>query len=85
MVVVDIFIKASDDRFTYWQAMDKIMRVDKRHYSSSEVIEYQGMKLRVPFDYENYLTNKYGDWKKPVKDWNCAKDEKTIIGDALKI
>src|SRR5437763_1335380 len=24
-----------------------------------------------------YLTDKFGDWKTPVKDCNCGKDEKT--------
>lgn len=85
MVVADIFVKSSDEQFTYWQAMDKIMRVDKRYYSHYEIIEYNGMKLRVPFDYENYLTDKFGNWEIPVKDWNCGKDEKTVIGDAFKI
>ena len=85
MVVADIFVKASDKQYTYWQAMDKIMRVDKIYYSHHEIIEYNGMKLKIPFDYENYLSDKFGDWKTPVKNWKCGKDEKTIIGDALKI
>lgn len=85
MVVADIFVKASDEQYTYWQAMDKIMRVDKKYYSYHEIIEYNGLKLKAPFEYHNYLTDKFGDWKTPVKNWKCGKDEKTIIGDAIKI
>jgi len=85
MVVADIFVKANDDKFTYWQAMDKIMRVDKKYYSGSETIEYLGIKFKAPSDYKDYLSEKYGDWKIPVKDWDCGRDEKTIVGDALKI
>jgi lipopolysaccharide cholinephosphotransferase len=82
IIVADIFVKSSDEKFTYWQAMDKIMKVDKRYYSDHEIIEYRGRKLKVPLDYKNYLTDKFGDWKTPVKTWNCAKDEKTILCDA---
>jgi lipopolysaccharide cholinephosphotransferase len=85
MVVADIFVKASDEKYTYWQANDKIMRVDKKYYSHHEIIEYNGFKLKAPFEYHNYLTDKFGDWKTPVKEWDCGKDEKTIIGDAIKI
>jgi phosphorylcholine metabolism protein LicD len=85
MVVADIFVKASDSHYTYWQARDKIMRVDKKYYSNHEIIEYNGLKLRAPFKYHNYLTDKFGEWKTPVKEWDCGKDEKTVIGDAIKI
>jgi lipopolysaccharide cholinephosphotransferase len=83
IIIADIFVKSSDGQFTYWQAMDKIMKVDKKYYSGHETIEYLGRPLTVPFDYKNYLTDKFGDWKTPVKDWKCCKDEKTIICDAL--
>lgn len=83
MVVADIFVKASDQQYTYWQAMDKIMRVDNKYYSNHEIIEYNGLKLKAPFEYKNYLTDKFGDWKTPVKNWKCGEDEKTIVGDAF--
>jgi lipopolysaccharide cholinephosphotransferase len=84
MVVADVFVKASDEQFTYWQAMDKVMRVVRKHYSGHENIEYNGRRLKVPFEYEGYLTAKFGEWKIPVKEWECGKDEKTIVGDAFK-
>ena len=82
MVVADIFVKADDDKYTYWQAMEKILRVDKVYYSSFESIEYLGRKLRIPYKYKDYLTEKYGNWSVPVKDWVCANDEKTIVDQA---
>jgi len=82
MVVADIFIKAIDEKYAYWQAMEKIMRVDKKYYSSFETVEYLGRKLRAPFDYKGYLTEKYGDWSTPIKEWNCGTDEKTVVVDA---
>ena len=82
MIVADIFVKADDDKYSYWQAMEKIMRVDKKYYSSFETVEYMGKALRVPLNYKDYLTEKYGDWSTPIKDWSCGNDEKTVIGDA---
>jgi phosphorylcholine metabolism protein LicD len=82
-IVADIFVKSSDDKFTYWQAMDKVMKVDRRYYSDHETIVYQGVKLKVPFDYKGYLADKFGDWRTPVKIWSCGKDEKTIVCNAV--
>lgn len=77
-VVLDVFVKSSDDKFAYWEAKDKVMKVSKRYYESWESIEYLGHELKVPNHYKDYLTEKYGDWKTPIREWDCGKDEKTI-------
>ena len=77
-IMLDIFIKTNDQNFTYWQAMNKVMKVDKRHYDSYEEIEYRGKKFKIPFDYKAYLTEKYGNWTIPIEDWVSGRDEKTI-------
>ncbi len=77
-IMLDVFIKTNDQKFTYWQAMNKVMKVNKRHYDSYEEIEYRGKKFKVPFDYKTYLTEKYGNWTIPVEDWVAGRDEKTI-------
>ena len=80
MVVLDIFVKKDDDKYTYWQSMGKFLRVDKSYYESHETIDFMGYKLTAPYNYKDYLTAKYGDWSVPVKEWNCKDDEKTIVG-----
>jgi len=75
---IDIFIKYSDDKYTYWQAKDKALKVNNHFYKGYEEIEFMGKKLKVPVDYKNYLGSKYGDWQTPVKEWDCGVDEKTI-------
>ena len=80
MVVLDVFVKKDDDKYTYWQSMGKFLRVDKSHYESQESIDFMGYKLTVPFNYKDYLTAKYGDWTVPIKKWHCENDEKTIVG-----
>ncbi len=80
-IVANIFVKASDDKYTYWQAMEKIVMVSNKYYSSHEIVNFMNRDLRVPYDYKNYLTEKYGDWKIPVKNWVCGNDVRTIIGN----
>jgi len=79
MIILDIFVKTNDDKHTYWQSMGKILRVDKSHYESQEVVELHGNKLTTPYNYKDYLTAKYGDWSIPVKEWLCKEDEKAIV------
>jgi len=81
-VNLDILIKYPDDTKVYWQAKERIMCVDKKYYESYETIECLGRSFRVPNRYRDYLTEKYGDWSVPVQEWNCAKDERTVCGEA---
>lgn len=78
-IVLDIFIKVNDGNYCYWQAMNKLMRVSNKYYASYETVNYRGASLKVPNDYKDYLTQKYGDWSVPVKEWVCGEDEKTIV------
>lgn len=75
---IDIFIKYSDHKYTYWQAADNALKASKHHYEGFGEIEFMGQKLKIPLDHEGYLESKYGDWHIPVKVWDCGKDEKTI-------
>ena len=76
---LDIFVKHEHEGFVYWEAKEKLMRVESRFYRSYEEVEYQGVKLKVPNDYRDYLSAKYGDWSVPVKEWDCALHEHTIV------
>lgn len=78
-IVLDVFVKTNDSKHTYWQAKRKVMRVEKEFYESFETVSYHSQLLKVPQRFRDYLTQKYGDWSKPVKDWECSRDEKTII------
>jgi len=76
---LDIFAKKSVGEYTYWQAAKRIMRVSRHYYDGFDELPFRGKQLKVPVDYRDYLTDKYGDWSIPVKEWNCAVDEKTVI------
>lgn len=78
-IVMDIFTKTKDNIHSYWQAKEKVMRVENNYYTSFETIEYMGHTLKAPNHYKDYLTEKYGDWSIPIKDWDCGENEHTII------
>jgi phosphorylcholine metabolism protein LicD len=77
---IDIFIKYSDEKYTYWQAEHNALKVDKKFYEGFDEIEFMGRKLKIPLNHSEYLESKYGDWKTPVKEWDCGIDENTICG-----
>ena len=78
-IVLDIFVKYSDEDSTYWEAAGKNMKVSSKYYESFETVDFNGYSYKVPNHYKEYLTQKYGDWNQVVKEWDCSKDEKTIV------
>ncbi|MDX4035818.1 nucleoside-diphosphate sugar epimerase/dehydratase [Aliarcobacter skirrowii] len=44
----------------------------KIHFEKYDIIKYQGQDVFVPYDYENYLTFLYGNWRIPKKDITMA-------------
>lgn len=40
----------------------------KKHFDKFEIIKWNEQEIYVPYDYKNYLTFLYGDWKTPKKD-----------------
>ncbi|NVK23380.1 MAG: LicD family protein [Gammaproteobacteria bacterium] len=76
---LDIFVKFNQGGNTYWQAKSKLMKVDDHYYKGFDEIDFKGHKLKAPKNYQSYLSEKYGDWKTPVKEWDCSTDEKTIV------
>lgn len=81
LIMLDVFMKISDEKFTYWQAKGRVMRVENKHYESFDTIEALGRTFKAPNSYKDYLTEKYGDWSVPVKVWDCRDNERTICGD----
>ncbi len=79
---LDVFVKYLADGHVWWQAEEKVMRVPAMLYAAHDVIPWRGGTLRAPADHQRYLTLKYGDWRRPVREWKAGRDEKTIVGDA---
>lgn len=79
LLVADIFVKFKNGEDAYWIAKKRVMKASAIHYSGHDTLMYRGVDYRVPVDYPGYLTSKYGNWSVPVREWNCAEDEKTVI------
>jgi lipopolysaccharide cholinephosphotransferase len=78
-VYMDIISKVKQEGFCYWEAKERLMRVDSKYYEGFDVISVNGYEFKTPKYYKDYLTEKYGDWAVPVKEWDCGVDEGTIV------
>jgi len=78
---LDIFAKYPAGGRVSWVAKDRVMSVDERHYAGFDTVAYHGRRLRIPLGVEDYLAAKYGEWRTPVREWDCGKDEGTIVAD----
>ncbi|UYO00434.1 MAG: LicD family protein [Devosia sp.] len=52
--------------------------VPARHFERLEHIHVDGIDVPIPSDVETYLALRYGDWRKPQKDWCYWVDDGCI-------
>lgn len=78
---LDIFGKYEAGGRVHWVAKNRIMSVSSHHYAGHDTVEYFGRRLKIPRDVDGYLAAKYGEWRTPVKQWDCGKQELTISGN----
>ncbi len=76
--VLDLFVKTQKGDQAFWLAGGNVLRASMSHFTGYETIRWRDRDVKVPLDYRNYLTKKYGDWSVVVKEWNVDY-EKTII------
>lgn len=62
-----------------WEMAKKVCRVDAAHFDDAELLAYAGRAVKVPRDFEAYLTQLYGDWRTP--DPTFRHDQVGIISD----
>ena len=77
---MDINIKYPDSGQYFWHSMGNTCKTDARHFDDFETIEYDSHQLRVPADYSEYLSEKYGDWMTPDREYVPRKLDGTTIG-----
>jgi len=49
-----------------WQG--KLEYAPRWHYGQGKVASFEGLSVRIPASYHEYLTQKYGDYTKELKD-----------------
>lgn len=80
--VLDINVFYEKDEFL-WQAVyfnnKKIAYVfSKKLFKNLKEIEFLGLKVKVPNPVEEFLTEHFGEWRIPKKNWKYNKDPPCI-------
>jgi len=67
---MDIFFKYKKDTKLYWMAENRVHSIDVDALGDELIeIDFYDMKCKIPKNYDEYLTQIYGDWKTPHKGW----------------
>ena len=80
-VVLDIFIKTKDEGKYIWaEGISRYARksVPAHFHDDLKRVEFAGRDYSIPVDAEGYLTQRYGDWQTPRKDWDHIEDDRAI-------
>ena len=80
--MLDIFIKTKESGKYFWVVGIKnpvLKSVEARYYENFSSVKFNDADLSIPYDYDDYLTCRYGAWKTPVKEWDFKKDDNAIV------
>ncbi len=86
--LLDIFIKTKKDGKYYWIVGRKntvLKSVDAHFYEKHTTVKFKENNLSIPYNYKEYLTCRYGDWKKTVKEWDFQRDDKAIVSKEIDV
>jgi len=82
--IMDIFVKKKVEDKYYWLVgkRDHVLKSVPYHfYENFTRYNFEGYEYSIPANYEDYLTYRYGDWQKIVKDYDFKKDDNSIVDD----
>lgn len=80
--LMDIFVKKKINDKYYWVVgqRDHVLKsVPSHFYENCTKFNFEGYEYSIPADYEDYLTYRYGEWHKVVKDYDYKKDDNSIV------
>jgi len=77
-VCLDVFIKYEHGGNSYWEIDNKTKFVPSKFYRTFDHITFKGFDYKIPALTEEYLSYRYGDWQKQVKNWDTSKDDNAI-------
>jgi len=77
-VCLEIFVKYPKKENTYWMIGNTTKNVPSKYYAKLESIKFKDYLFSIPMLTEEYLTYRYGDWEKVVKEWDTFTDDKAL-------
>jgi len=80
-VVIDLIFKHHDETDFHWVVgvnPPVHKKINRKYYDNFDEIVYRGVSYPIPCDVENYLTERYGDWRVTKKEWNFRTDDLAV-------
>lgn len=83
--MLDIFFinKKKDDAWLCVYKFPGVIPVYKktpaRMFDKLDQINFKGEKFNIPSETQEYLEMKYGPWREGVRNWDCSKDDLSIV------
>jgi hypothetical protein len=75
---LDIFIKYKVGDYYYWIDTHTPKRVKAQYHDNLETIHWDNRDFSIPSQVDQYLTDRWGDWRTPVKDFDASLDDLAI-------
>lgn len=72
-VALDLMFRYKRDSTIYWGVCGKYLKAPINICFPTSQIVYKNYSINVPNDKIEYLSNLYGDWQKPIKNWTYDK------------
>ncbi|MCT7630174.1 LicD family protein [Aliarcobacter butzleri] len=72
-VALELMFRYKRDSIIYWGFCEKYLKAPLDITLPTKQIFYKGHPINVPNNTMKYLSNLYGDWKTPIKNWTYDK------------
>ncbi|MBC8175144.1 MAG: LicD family protein [Candidatus Marinimicrobia bacterium] len=77
-IYLDIFIKYRVGDYYYWISTHTPKRVKAEYHEDLDTIYWDNRNYAIPSNVDQYLTDTFGDWRTPVKNFDSSLDDFTI-------
>ncbi|MCK4796964.1 MAG: LicD family protein [Spirochaetes bacterium] len=75
---LDIYIKYKFNNYYYWIEMKTPKRVHVNYHDRLDHILWNNKKYAIPSNVEQYLTARFGNWRKPQESYDPSIDDHAI-------
>jgi len=77
-ICLDIFFKYNFKEYSYWYAYGRVNRTTQKALGTKIIpILFYGYEFMIPENYDNYLTEVYGEWRIEKQNWTNENGSKS--------